>query len=76
MKKIQLLLLSLLMFLTVTIGQAFAAVPAGVATAFTELQTDFGTIMGYVWPVATSIMIGFGILALVKKAWGKTAGGR
>lgn len=74
MQKIKLLLLALLMSLIMIVSQAVAAVPAGVATAFTTLETDFETIMGYVWPVATTIMIGFGILSLVKKAWGKTAG--
>lgn len=74
MQKIKLLLLSVLFLLTVAIGQAMAALPAGVALAFTELQTDFDSIMALAWPVATAIMIGFAILALVKKVWGKTAG--
>lgn len=57
--------------LVITAGSASAALPTGVSTAFTALQTDGLALLDLAWPVATAITVGFIILGLFKKAANK-----
>lgn len=46
---------------------AHAALPAGVDTAFTDLQTDAATLFGYAMPVVISIAVAFWALKMVRR---------
>lgn len=53
---------------------ANAALNAGVATAFTSLQTDGLALVDLAWPVVTALTVAFIIIGLFKKAAHKAAG--
>jgi predicted acyltransferase len=59
-------LASLLAFLSSFIGLAYAAVPAGVSTALSGIQTDGLAVADLVWPVVLAL-IGASILFKVVK---------
>jgi hypothetical protein len=54
-----------------TLSEAQAALNAGVATAFTALQTDALALIDLIWPVVTAVTVGFIIIGLFKKGAGK-----
>jgi len=47
---------------------AFAALPAGAATAFTSLETDVLDLVDLAWPVVISITVAFILLRMFKRA--------
>jgi len=51
--------------------QAQAAVPVGVQTVFTDLATDFGTIVGYGWVLFLVVIGGTALFGIVKKVFNK-----
>jgi hypothetical protein len=53
------------------LGTAEAALNAGVATAFTALETDALALIDLIWPVVTAVTVGFIIIQLFKKGAGK-----
>lgn len=59
----------LALFFGVSIS-SFAALPAGVAGAFTTLQTDALALVDLAWTAAIPIAVAFIILRLFKKAAG------
>jgi len=52
-------------------GFASAALPTGVSTAMTEVQTDGMALIDLAWPVLTAITVGFVIMKLFKRAVSK-----
>lgn len=54
-----------------SIADAQAALNAGVATAFTTLQTDGLALVDLAWPVVTALTVAFIIIGLFKKAANK-----
>lgn len=54
-----------------TIADAQAALNAGVATAFSGLQSDALALIDLVWPVVTAVTVGFIIIGLFKKGANK-----
>jgi hypothetical protein len=71
MKKLTLVASSLVALALASIGTAEAALNAGVATAFTSLQTDALALIDLIWPVVTAVTVGFIIIQLFKKGAGK-----
>lgn len=57
----------------VAVAPAEAALNAGVATAFTSLQTDGLALVDLAWPVVTALTVAFIIITLFKKAASKAA---
>ncbi len=55
----------------VAVAPANAALNAGVATAFTALQTDGLALVDLAWPVVTALTVAFIIIGLFKKAANK-----
>jgi hypothetical protein len=51
-----------------SVGAAHAVLPAAVATAFTDLNTDAMDLIDLAWTVAVPITIGFIILGMFKRA--------
>lgn len=51
-----------------SISSAHAVLPAAVATAFTDLNTDAMALIDLAWTVAVPITIGFIILGMFKRA--------
>lgn len=54
-----------------SLSEAQAALNAGVATAFTSLQTDALALIDLIWPVVTAVTVGFIIIGLFKKGANK-----
>jgi len=50
---------------------AQAAVPAGVQTIFTDLATDFGTVVAYGWTLFLVVVGGLALFGIVKKVFAK-----
>jgi hypothetical protein len=50
---------------------AFAALPTGATTAFSEVQTDGLALLDLAWPVVIAITTGFILIKLFKKAAAK-----
>lgn len=50
---------------------AQAALPTGVDTAFTDLQTDFTTVAGYATTAAIAVAVAFKVISMVKKGVGR-----
>jgi hypothetical protein len=71
MKKSKKIALSSLGIASTVAGTASAALPAGVATAFTSLETDGLALIDLAWPVVTALTVGFIIIGLFKKAANK-----
>lgn len=46
---------------------AMAALPSGVDTAFTDLQTDFVTVAGYATTAAIAVTVAFKVISMVKR---------
>jgi len=53
------------------VGNAVAAVPAGVETLFTTTATDFGTVLGYGYTLFLVVVGGLIVIKLVKKVFFK-----
>lgn len=70
MKKITLFFTALAMVLGF-MAPANAALNAGVAIGFTELQTDSLAMVDLVWPVTIAVTVAFIMLGLFKKAAAK-----
>lgn len=70
-KKIGLFLLASLLMTLGFIQPAEAALNAGVATAFTTLETDGLALVDLAWPVVTALTVAFIIIGLFKKAANK-----
>lgn len=51
----------------VMVDNSEAALNAGVATAFTALQTDALALVDLIWPVVTAITVAFIIVRLFKR---------
>jgi hypothetical protein len=50
---------------------AFAALPAGATSGFTQIQTDSLELLDLAWPVVIAITTGFILLRMFKKAANK-----
>lgn len=50
------------------IGTASAALPAAVATAFTDLLGDVNTLIDLAWTIAVPVTIAFIVLRMFRKA--------
>lgn len=55
------------------VGQAYAAVPTEVTTAFTSISDTATGILALVWPIATTLVVGFVGLKLFKKGANKAS---
>ena len=64
---------SFLTMFVLSIQSAEAALNAGVASAFTSLQTDGLALVDLAWPVITALTVAFIIIGLFKKAANKAA---
>jgi len=71
LKKIGVVLASIMGLMIVSVESANAALNAGVATGFTALQVDALALVDLVWPVTIAVTVAFIILGLFKKAAGK-----
>jgi hypothetical protein len=71
MNKILMYVASVIALFMAFLGQAEAALNAGVATAFTALETDALALIDLIWPVVTAVTVGFIIIQLFKKGAGK-----
>lgn len=54
---------------------AQAAVPAGVATIFTDAAADFGTLLGYGYVALGVVLTGMIVMGLTKKVAKKATSG-
>lgn len=54
-------------------GMASAAVPAEVTSAFTSISDTATGVLALVWPIATTVTVGFIGLKLFKKGANKAA---
>jgi Phage major coat protein, Gp8 len=70
-KSVSIWVLSVLGLFLGVVGSASAALNAGVAAGFTQLQTDALALVDLVWPVAIAVTVAFIILGLFKRAAGK-----
>lgn len=50
---------------------AHAAVPAGVQSIFTDLATDFGTVVAYGWVLFLVVVGGLALFGIVKKVFSR-----
>lgn len=57
----------------VLIGQAHAALPTEVTSAFTTISDTVTGILALVWPIATALTVGFVGLKLFKKGASKAS---
>lgn len=55
------------------IGQAHAALPTEITTAFTSISDTVTGILALVWPIATTLVVGFVGLKLFKKGANKAS---
>jgi len=53
------------------ITSAHAAVPTGVQTIFTDLATDFGTVVAYGWTLFLVVVGGLALFGIVRKVFRK-----
>jgi hypothetical protein len=68
MKKYLSAFLAVLVMFGLSASPSFAALAAGVATAFTTLQTDSLALIDLAWTVVVPVVSGFIILRLFKTA--------
>lgn len=52
---------------------AMAALPAGAEAVFTDVATDFGTILGFGYVLMGAVTVGMIVLGLVSKVAKKSA---
>jgi len=64
---------ALLAALMIAAGAASAAVPAEVTTAFGTISDTATGVLALVWPIATTLVVGFVGLKLFKKGANKAS---
>ncbi|MCH8224645.1 MAG: hypothetical protein IIC97_02130 [Chloroflexi bacterium] len=68
MKKI---LAALAVFSLFAATSAFAGLPLGIDTAFTDLSTDLGTLVGYATTAAIALAVAWKVISMIKKGIGR-----
>jgi len=58
-------------FLALGSASAFAALPTGVATAYTTASTDFGDLMDLAWPLIITVSVAFLMVKFYKRTTSK-----